>query len=90
MQDDAAFFRQPAQAAFYRRRKYPVNSEEWLHCVEEAQRFIGYYRSLLKEGRLPLPWNKRQRKARLFMMHPDESPDLIGVLPYLIHPPAVW
>jgi hypothetical protein len=28
------------------------------------------------------------RRAALYLEHPDESPDLIGVLPYLIHPPA--
>jgi hypothetical protein len=28
------------------------------------------------------------RKAQLYLQHPDESPELIGVLPYLIHPPS--
>jgi hypothetical protein len=28
------------------------------------------------------------RKARLYLEHPDESPELIGTLPYLIHPPG--
>src|SRR3954462_10759851 len=27
-------------------------------------------------------------KARLYLQHPEESPELIGVLPYLIHPPS--
>jgi hypothetical protein len=30
----------------------------------------------------------RERKAQLYLQHPEESPDLIGVLPYLIHPPS--
>jgi hypothetical protein len=30
----------------------------------------------------------RARKARLYLEHPDESPELIGTLPYLIHPPG--
>jgi len=30
----------------------------------------------------------RERKARLYLEHPDECPELIGTLPYLIHPPA--
>ena len=29
-----------------------------------------------------------ERKAQLYLQHPQESPDLIGVLPYLIHPPS--
>jgi hypothetical protein len=29
-----------------------------------------------------------ERKARLYLQHPDEAPELIGVLPYLIHPPS--
>jgi hypothetical protein len=29
-----------------------------------------------------------ERKARLYLQHPDETPELIGVLPYLIHPPS--
>jgi hypothetical protein len=29
-----------------------------------------------------------ERKAQLYLQHPDEIPDLIGVLPYLIHPPS--
>ncbi len=29
-----------------------------------------------------------ERKAELYLQHPDETPDLIGVLPYLIHPPS--
>jgi hypothetical protein len=31
MQDAAAFFRQRAGACFHRRRKHPVNSEDWRH-----------------------------------------------------------
>jgi hypothetical protein len=45
MQDAAAFYPQRARASFYRRRKYPVNSEEWKHAVQEARQFIGYYRA---------------------------------------------
>jgi hypothetical protein len=31
----------------------------------------------------------RERKAQLYLQHPEESPvELIGVLPYLIHPPG--
>jgi hypothetical protein len=30
----------------------------------------------------------RERQANLYHQHPDESPELIGVLPYLIHPPS--
>jgi hypothetical protein len=29
-----------------------------------------------------------ERKARLYLQHPDETQELIGVLPYLIHPPS--
>ena len=29
-----------------------------------------------------------QRRAQLYLQHPDESPELIGRLPYLIHPPS--
>jgi hypothetical protein len=29
-----------------------------------------------------------ERKARLFLEHPQESPEIIGTLPYLIHPPG--
>jgi hypothetical protein len=29
-----------------------------------------------------------ERRAQLYLQHPDESPALIGVLPYLIHPPS--
>jgi hypothetical protein len=55
---------------------------------EQAFSFAGIPRSLLKEGKVLLPHNKRQRKARLFLMHPDKCPDLVGPLPYLIHPPS--
>lgn len=30
----------------------------------------------------------RARKARLYLAHPDECPEIIGTLPYLIHPPG--
>jgi hypothetical protein len=30
----------------------------------------------------------RARRAQLYLEHPEESPALIGVLPYLIHPPS--
>ena len=30
----------------------------------------------------------QERKARLFLEHPHESPEIIGPLPYLIHPPG--
>jgi hypothetical protein len=29
-----------------------------------------------------------QRKAQLYLQHPQESPEPVGVLPYLIHPPS--
>lgn len=32
--------------------------------------------------------SERERKARLYLEHPDECPELIGTLPYLIHPPS--
>jgi hypothetical protein len=28
------------------------------------------------------------RRADLYLQHPEECPELIGVLPYLIHPPS--
>ncbi len=34
---------------------------------------------------LPPDW---ERRARLYLEHPDESPELIGTLDYLIHPPG--
>ncbi len=30
----------------------------------------------------------RERKVQLYLQHPDECPELIGVLSYLIHPPS--
>jgi hypothetical protein len=30
----------------------------------------------------------REQTARLYLQHPDESPELVGTLPYLIHPPG--
>jgi hypothetical protein len=27
-------------------------------------------------------------KAQVLMEHPDESPEIVGTLPYLIHPPS--
>ena len=30
----------------------------------------------------------RERKVRLYLEHPDECPELVGDLPYLIHPPG--
>ena len=29
-----------------------------------------------------------EQKAQLYLQHPDECPELIGRLPYLIHPPG--
>lgn len=29
-----------------------------------------------------------ERKCQLLLAHPDECPELIGALPYLIHPPS--
>jgi len=29
-----------------------------------------------------------ERRAQLYLQHPAECPELIGVLPYLIHPPS--
>jgi hypothetical protein len=47
---------------------------------------------------LPFPGQQRGRKiaivgsseqkAQLYLRHPDESPEVVGVLPYLIHPPS--
>lgn len=31
---------------------------------------------------------ERARKVRLLLEHPNESPELVGDLPYLIHPPS--
>lgn len=31
---------------------------------------------------------ERERKARLYLEHPAECPELIRPLPYLIHPPS--
>ncbi len=31
---------------------------------------------------------KATERAALYLRHPDECPPLIGVLPYLIHPPS--
>ena len=39
MQDAAAFYRNRARAAFYHRRKYPVNSEDWSLWVVKARQF---------------------------------------------------
>ena len=44
----------------------------------------------------PLPASNRlaglpsgqERKAQLLLQHPDESPEVDGTLPYLIHPPS--
>jgi hypothetical protein len=40
MQNAALFFRHTALGCFHRRRKYPVLSENWLHEVTDARRFI--------------------------------------------------
>jgi len=32
--------------------------------------------------------DRRERKARLYLEHPDECPELAGPLPYLIDPPG--
>jgi len=29
-----------------------------------------------------------RRKADLCLQHPDETPELVGCLPYLVHPPS--
>lgn len=34
------------------------------------------------------PAEQAAERAALYLQHPDESPKLIGVLPYLIHPPS--
>jgi hypothetical protein len=44
-QDPAAFFLLRARTCFHRRRKYPVNSEDWQHTVKETRQFIRYYRA---------------------------------------------
>lgn len=35
-----------------------------------------------------MPTPEQERKAQLLLEHPDESPEPIGILPYLIHPPS--
>ena len=60
MQDAAAFYRQRARASFYRRRKYPVNSEEWKQAVHDARQFIGYYRAQTDED-----WPRRPADEKL-------------------------
>jgi hypothetical protein len=32
--------------------------------------------------------NDREEQARLLLLHPAESPEVVGLLPYLIHPPG--
>jgi hypothetical protein len=32
--------------------------------------------------------DQAEQRAALYLQHPDECPELIGVLPYLIHPPS--
>jgi hypothetical protein len=32
--------------------------------------------------------NAHEQKAQLYLQHPEERPELIGVPPYLIHPPS--
>jgi hypothetical protein len=32
--------------------------------------------------------DNREHRARRLLEHPDEAPQLIGALPYLIHPPS--
>jgi hypothetical protein len=32
--------------------------------------------------------DKAAERAALYLRHPEECPELIGVLPYLIHPPS--
>ncbi len=34
------------------------------------------------------PRSGRERQAQLLLQHPDESPEVDGILPYLIHPPS--
>ena len=34
------------------------------------------------------PADQAAERAALYFQHPDETPELIGVLPYLIHPPS--
>jgi hypothetical protein len=29
-----------------------------------------------------------EEKAQLYLEHPDECPEIVGTLPYLIHPPS--
>jgi hypothetical protein len=67
MRDPASFFRQRASACFHRRRKYPVNSDDWLHEVNSARRFVAAYRGLV-EGDLsseqPSPVKPTERYKR--------------------------
>ena len=45
MRDAKGFFRQRALAAFHRRRRHRVGSQEWRHEVAEARSFIRSYRA---------------------------------------------
>jgi hypothetical protein len=45
MQDYAAFCYQRLLACFYRRRKYPLGSEDRIHAVGEAKMFLRSYRA---------------------------------------------
>ncbi len=45
MDDYLGFCKQRASAAFHRRRKHLLGSDERRHCCKEARQFIGYYRN---------------------------------------------
>ena len=51
MEHAESFFRQRAGACFHRRRKHPVLSGEWKHEVDDARKFISYYRRLVPKER---------------------------------------
>jgi len=56
MQDPAAFFRQRAIECFWRRRLYPINSEDWKDTVRQARMFIRGYRG---QARRKLPISEK-------------------------------
>lgn len=51
MQDPAGFFKQRALAAFHRRKRHPLGSEERKHNCAEARMFLKSYRRSLSSER---------------------------------------
>ena len=72
MQDAALFFRSRAVAAFHRRRKYALLSDDWRHYVAEARRFIRACRTMIAfrhpdNGTVAIcgePFTRREQRAR--------------------------